>query len=114
MSALVQRPAPAFKGTVVQDGLFKEISLSDYVGKWVVLFFYPMDFTFVCPTEILAFNNALPEFEALNTKVIGTRFCSDYIQNFTKMTSFLACSTDSEVCNSDSKCLRFKLTYGLS
>ncbi|KAG8926734.1 cTPxI [Tulasnella sp. 418] len=78
MSALVQRPAPAFKGTVVQDGLFKEISLSDYVGKWVVLFFYPMDFTFVCPTEILAFNNALPEFEALNTKVIACSTDSEY------------------------------------
>jgi len=67
----VQQPAPDFKGTAVINNEFKEISLSDYKGKYVVLFFYPLDFTFVCPTEIIAFNDKLEEFRALNTEVIG-------------------------------------------
>ncbi|EMD35706.1 hypothetical protein CERSUDRAFT_138397 [Gelatoporia subvermispora B] len=71
MVALVQKPAPAFKATAVVDGLFQDISLSDFLGQWVVLLFYPLDFTFVCPTEILAFNDALPAFKALNTTVLG-------------------------------------------
>ncbi|KAK0201327.1 thioredoxin-like protein [Desarmillaria ectypa] len=71
MVALIQRPAPTFKAAAVVDGLFEDISLTDYLGQWVVLFFYPMDFTFVCPTEILAFNDALADFKALDTKVLG-------------------------------------------
>ncbi|KAK0475010.1 thioredoxin-like protein [Armillaria luteobubalina] len=71
MVALIQRPAPTFKAAAVIDGLFEDVSLTDYLGQWVVLFFYPMDFTFVCPTEILAFNDALAEFKALDTKVLG-------------------------------------------
>ncbi|KAH6873774.1 thioredoxin-like protein [Coprinopsis sp. MPI-PUGE-AT-0042] len=71
MVALVQRPAPAFKAEAVAAGQFTEVSLADYLGKWVVLFFYPMDFTFVCPTEIIAFNDALPEFANLNTEVLA-------------------------------------------
>ncbi|KOX80160.1 Peroxiredoxin-2 [Melipona quadrifasciata] len=50
----IQKPAPEFSGTAVVDGDFKEIKLSDYKGKYVVLFFYPLDFTFVCPTELIA------------------------------------------------------------
>ena len=69
--------APKFKGTAVINGQFKDISLDDYKGKYVVLFFYPLDFTFVCPTEIIAFNDRAGEFEAINTAVI-------------------ACSTDSQ------------------
>ena len=71
MVALIQKPAPDFAGPAVVDGLFEDISLKDYAGKWVVLFFYPMDFTFVCPTEILAFSDAIPAFKAINTEVIG-------------------------------------------
>ncbi|KAG8906759.1 cTPxI [Tulasnella sp. 417] len=78
MVALIQRPAPVFSGTVVENGLFKQISLQDYLGKWVVLFFYPMDFTFVCPTEILAFDKALPEFAAINATVIACSTDSEY------------------------------------
>ena len=52
MSAKIGKPAPAFKATAVIDGNFKEVSLQDYKGKYVVLFFYPLDFTFVCPTGI--------------------------------------------------------------
>ncbi|XP_012524790.1 peroxiredoxin [Monomorium pharaonis] len=67
----IQKPAPDFSGTAVVKGDFKEIKLSDYKGKYVVLFFYPLDFTFVCPTEIIAFSEKISEFEALNTQVIG-------------------------------------------
>ncbi|XP_070164821.1 thioredoxin peroxidase 3 [Polyergus mexicanus] len=67
----IQKPAPEFSGTAVVKGDFKEIKLSDYKGKYVVLFFYPLDFTFVCPTEIIAFSERVSEFEGLNTQVIG-------------------------------------------
>ncbi|KAF9234377.1 peroxiredoxin [Melanogaster broomeanus] len=78
MVARVQRPAPAFKATAVVEGMFKDISLSDYLGEWVILFFYPMDFTFVCPTEILAFNDALPQFKELGASVLGVSTDSQY------------------------------------
>ncbi|GKT96441.1 ahpC/TSA family protein [Colletotrichum tofieldiae] len=71
-SAFVQRPAPGFKATTVfPGGEFKDINLSDYLGQWVVLLFYPLDFTFVCPTEIIQYNDALPRFRAINTTVLG-------------------------------------------
>ena len=57
MSRLVGLKAPEFTATAVVDQEFKEISLSQYRGKYVVLFFYPLDFTFVCPTEIIAFSD---------------------------------------------------------
>lgn len=54
MAVLVQKPAPEFKAqSVMPDGTFKELSLGQYRGKYVLLFFYPLDFTFVCPTEIV-------------------------------------------------------------
>ena len=69
---LVTKPAPDFKATALMgDNPFKEISLSDYKGKKVVLFFYPLDFTFVCPTEILAFNHRLEEFEKRGVQVLA-------------------------------------------
>ena len=67
----IQKPAPVFKGTAVVNGEFKEISLSDYKGKYVVLFFYPLDFTFVCPTEIIAFSDRAQEFEKIGCKLIA-------------------------------------------
>ncbi|KAF6838680.1 peroxiredoxin 1 variant 2 [Colletotrichum musicola] len=71
-TAFVQRPAPEFKATTLfPGGEFKDISLSDYLGQWVVLLFYPLDFTFVCPTEIIQYNDALPRFRAINTTVLG-------------------------------------------
>ncbi|KAJ7719442.1 thioredoxin-like protein [Mycena maculata] len=78
MVALVQRPAPGFKAPIVVGGVFEDISLSDYLGKWVVLLFYPMDFTFVCPTEILAFNDALPALKEINTVVLGVSTDSQF------------------------------------
>jgi peroxiredoxin (alkyl hydroperoxide reductase subunit C) len=78
MAAFVTQPAPDFKAKALVNGEFKEISLSDYKGKKVVLFFYPLDFTFVCPTEILAFADAIKEFEARNTQVIGVSVDSHF------------------------------------
>ena len=69
---LVTQPAPDFKATAIMpDNSFKDISISDYKGKKVVLFFYPLDFTFVCPTELIAFDKRLAEFEKRNVQVIG-------------------------------------------
>tara|TARA_B100000686_G_C16700847_1_gene923275 strand:+ start:844 stop:1488 length:645 start_codon:yes stop_codon:yes gene_type:complete len=69
---LVTKPAPDFTAEAVMgDNTIKEISLSDYRGKKVVLFFYPLDFTFVCPTEIIAFDKKLAEFEKRNVQVLG-------------------------------------------
>ncbi|CAF0843986.1 unnamed protein product [Didymodactylos carnosus] len=65
------KQAPDFKGQAVVDGNFKEIKLQDYKGKYLVLFFYPLDFTFVCPTELIAFNEKLEEFHKINTEVVG-------------------------------------------
>lgn len=70
-SLVIQKPAPDFAGTAVVNGDFKDIKLSDYKGKYVVLFFYPLDFTFVCPTELIAFSERIKEFKDLNTQVIG-------------------------------------------
>jgi peroxiredoxin (alkyl hydroperoxide reductase subunit C) len=70
-SLRVGQAAPEFKATAVYDQEFKEIKLSDYRGKYVVLFFYPLDFTFVCPTEITAFSDRYEEFKTLNTEVLG-------------------------------------------
>ncbi len=73
---LVQQQAPDFTAKAVVDGEVADVSLADYRGRWVVLFFYPLDFTFVCPTEIKAYEAAVEAFEAQDAAV-------------------LACSTDS-------------------
>ncbi|CAH8846901.1 unnamed protein product [Trichobilharzia szidati] len=70
-AAQVQRPAPDFCGMAVVDGQFKEIKLQDYAGKYLVLFFYPLDFTFVCPTEIIAFSDRIDEFKKEGAEVVG-------------------------------------------
>jgi peroxiredoxin (alkyl hydroperoxide reductase subunit C) len=78
MGVLVGRNAPDFKATAVVNGDFKQISLSDYKGKYVVLFFYPLDFTFVCPTELHAFQEKVDAFKKLNTEVIGVSVDSHF------------------------------------
>jgi len=79
MSVLVTREAPEFTAqAVMPDGSFQELKLSDYRGKYVVLFFYPLDFTFVCPSEIIAFNKKLDEFKARNTEVVGVSVDSHF------------------------------------
>jgi len=65
---LVRKPAPAFQGTAWWNNEFKPISLDSFNGKWVCLFFYPLDFTFVCPTEIVDYNNKSEEFAKLSKK----------------------------------------------
>ena len=69
---LVTKPAPEFKAqAVMPDNSFKELNLSDYKGKKVVLFFYPLDFTFVWPSELIAFDKRLGEFEKRGVQVLG-------------------------------------------
>lgn len=74
----VGQQAPEFTATAVVDQEFKTIKLSDYRGKYVVLFFYPLDFTFVCPTEIIAFSDRYEEFQKLNTEVLGVSVDSEF------------------------------------
>lgn len=72
-------PAPSFEGiTAYQKGEFKRIGLSDYKGSWLVLFFYPRDFTFVCPTEIRAFAEHEQEFAKFNTKILAASTDSEW------------------------------------
>ncbi len=79
MSYLVTKRAPDFKAqAVMEDNTFKEISLSDYNGKYVLMFFYPLDFTFVCPTEIIAFNKKLAEFKKRDCEVLAVSVDSHY------------------------------------
>jgi peroxiredoxin (alkyl hydroperoxide reductase subunit C) len=80
MPTLVTRPAPDFTATAVlgDDSFDEAFSLSSFRGKYVILFFYPLDFTFVCPTEILAFDEALEEFRARDAEVIGVSVDSHY------------------------------------
>src|SRR2546425_10091144 len=70
---LVGKPAPEFRMVTTKnlDTLEHEATLSDYKGKWLVLFFYPADFTFVCPTEVLAFNAAVPALNQLEAELLG-------------------------------------------
>ena len=74
----VGQAAPDFTATAVVDQEFKTTKLSDYRGKYVVLFFYPLDFTFVCPTEIIAFSDRYSEFKELNTEVLGVSVDSEF------------------------------------
>jgi peroxiredoxin (alkyl hydroperoxide reductase subunit C) len=79
MSSLVTKQAPDFKAqAVMPDNSFKEINLSDYKGKYVALFFYPLDFTFVCPSEIIAFDKKLAEFKERNCELIGVSIDSHF------------------------------------
>lgn len=80
MSLQVTKPAPDFTATAVMaDNSFNEkFQLSDYRGKYVVLFFYPLDFTFVCPSEIIAFDKRLKDFQSRNCEVIGVSVDSHF------------------------------------
>jgi peroxiredoxin 2/4 len=79
IATLVTQQAPDFTAdAVMPDNTFGQITISSFKGKNVVLFFYPMDFTFVCPSEILAFNKKLDEFKKRNTEVIGVSIDSKF------------------------------------
>ncbi|MCX7999572.1 MAG: peroxiredoxin [Leptospiraceae bacterium] len=67
----VTSPAPDFEAEAVIGSEIRKLKLSDYKGKWVVLFFYPLDFTFVCPTEIIEYDAKLDEFKKIGAEVIG-------------------------------------------
>lgn len=75
----VTQKAPDFKAVaVLEDNSFKEISLADFKGKKVILFFYPLDFTFVCPTEIIAFSQSIEEFKKRGVQVLGCSIDSQF------------------------------------
>ncbi len=74
----VGQNAPDFTATAVVDQEFKTIKLSDYRGKYVVLFFYPLDFTFVCPTEITAFSDRHADFSKINAEILGVSVDSEF------------------------------------
>ncbi|ELU16156.1 hypothetical protein CAPTEDRAFT_228025 [Capitella teleta] len=76
--AQISKPAPEWKGTAVINGEFKDLSLSDYKGKYLVFFFYPLDFTFVCPTEIIAFSDRVKEFQAINAEIVAASVDSPF------------------------------------
>jgi len=80
MCTLVTKPAPDFTATAVMpNNTFDEnFKLSNFRGKYVVMFFYPLDFTFVCPSEIIAFDAALEKFEKKNAQVIGVSVDSHF------------------------------------
>jgi alkyl hydroperoxide reductase subunit AhpC len=78
MTVKIQQKAPAFKTDAVVDGEFKVVSLDDFKGKYLVLFFYPLDWTFVCPTEIIAFSDRVEEFRKLGCEVVGCSIDSKF------------------------------------
>jgi len=79
MTARVQKPAPAFSATALVDGEFETLSLGDFAGRYLLLFFYPLDFTFVCPTEILAFSDRAPAFAEKGVSVVGCSIDSEFV-----------------------------------
>ena len=75
----MNQPTPGFTGvTAYQNGEFKKVSLTDYKGKWLVFFFYPRDFTFVCPTEIRGFAKHAADFAALNCEILAVSTDSEW------------------------------------
>ena len=79
MSFLITKEAPDFTAqAVMPDNSFAELKLSSYRGKYVILFFYPLDFTFVCPSEIIAFDKAVDSFRKKNAEVIGVSVDSHF------------------------------------
>ena len=79
MELKVGKPVPDIKAqALLPDSSFKEVKLSDYKGKWVVIFFYPLDFTFVCPTEIQGFNARYDEFRKVGAEVLTASTDSVY------------------------------------
>jgi len=79
MSVLVTKRAPEFTAqAVMPDNAIEELSLSSYSGKYVLMFFYPLDFTFVCPSEIIAFDRALDEFKKRDCEILGISVDSQF------------------------------------
>jgi alkyl hydroperoxide reductase subunit AhpC len=76
---LVNHPAPEFELEGYHKGDFRKYKMSDYRGKWVLLLFYPLDFTFVCPTEVLNFSQAADQFSKLNCQIFGISVDSKFV-----------------------------------
>jgi len=76
--AFIGKAAPNWVGQAVVNGEFQELKLSQFKGKYLVFFFYPLDFTFVCPTEILAFSDRIEEFKAINTEIVAASVDSQF------------------------------------
>lgn len=76
--AFIGQPAPYFEGEAYFENDFKKVSLDDYKGKYFVFFWYPLDFTFVCPTEIIAYTDAAPQFEENNCAILGASVDSKF------------------------------------
>lgn len=72
------KPVPDFTAFAFADGGFTSVTLSDYREKWVILFFYPRDFSYVCPTEIIELSRRAPEFEALGVQLLGISCDSEF------------------------------------
>jgi len=78
MAAFVGQHAPDFKLEAVLNGQFHSATLADYQGKWLVVLFYPLDFTFVCPTELLAFSDRVTDFSKLGAELVGVSIDSKF------------------------------------
>src|SRR5262245_56915391 len=76
--ATIGKPAPAFSLEAAQNGDFHTVKLSDYRGKWLIVFFYPLDFTFVCPTEICAFSDRAAVFREFGAEIVGVSIDSKF------------------------------------
>ncbi len=88
MSVLVAKEAPDFTAAAAMpDGTISDIKLSDYRGKYVILFFWPLDFTFVCPTEIIAMDHRQPAFAELGVEVLGVSIDSQFTHHAWRNTS---------------------------
>ena len=79
MQAIVKRLAPHFEGMAFHNNQFTKISLDQFKSKYLVLYFYPLDFTFVCPTEIVNFSKAMDRFKALDCDVVGVSVDSHFV-----------------------------------
>jgi peroxiredoxin (alkyl hydroperoxide reductase subunit C) len=78
MVATVRHPAPSFKKTAVVNGTFEQVSLEQYHGKWLILAFVPLAFTFVCPTEIIAYSDAIDKFRERGAEVLFASTDSEF------------------------------------
>uniref|UniRef100_A0A3B5R8E0 Thioredoxin-dependent peroxide reductase, mitochondrial n=1 Tax=Xiphophorus maculatus TaxID=8083 RepID=A0A3B5R8E0_XIPMA len=115
-AAAVTQPAPGFKATAVHNGEFKDLSLADFKGKYLVLFFYPLDFTFVCPTEIISFSDKAKEFHDVNCEVVGVSVDSHFthlawINTPRKVQITLTIRRDCSACVDEYVCQRLLLTF---
>lgn len=83
-------PAPDWSGIAIVESKIRKISLKDYKGKYLILFFYPYDFTFICPTEMIQFNDRIEEFDKLGTFLISLSFTFSNLSKEIFISKFLS------------------------